>query len=78
MSIVFIHLTFTRLSVPAGCFITFSEYVKLCVKRLSGFVIPHVKMLGGCGGGGDILESPCPFVRLFVYLFAGLCPEDDF
>ena len=70
MSIVFIHLTFTRLSVPAGCFVTFSKYVKLCVKRLSGFVIPHVKMLGGGWGGGGgytrIAVSFCPSFRVSV------------
>ena len=71
--------------MPFCCFIAFSKHVKLCFRPLSGFVILHIKMLGewGRGGGGGrrgngegILESPCPCVRLFVCLSAGLCPED--
>ena len=46
--------------------------MKLCFRPLLGFVIPQVKKLGG---GGDILELPCPSVSLFVSLSAGICTE---
>ena len=38
--------------MPFCCFIAFSKHVKLCFRPLSGFVIPHIKMLGELGGGG--------------------------
>ena len=38
--------------MPFCCSIAFSKHVKLCFSPHSGFVIPHVKMLGGGGGGG--------------------------
>ena len=68
-------LIFARLSQHFSClfccFIAFSKHVKLCFRPLSGFVIPYVKMLvEGRGVGGGILESPCPCVRLLVYLSA--------
>ena len=67
-------LIFARLSqhfsrLFSFSFRAFSKHVKLCFKPLSGFVIPHVKMLEeGRGMGGGIL---CPCVRLFVCLSAG-------
>ena len=52
-------LIFARLSQH------FLKYVKLCFRPLSGFVIPHVKILEwGVGGGGVIYWNCCVLVTV--------------